>query len=251
MKKFISIIAFCLVSALLIAQSLSIASYNMLRLGDGTKDYKTLASVISTFDVCGAIEVMNENGMKQTLQYLPDYKYVISKTSVGTDKYKEYFGVFYNTKKVTVTEIGLYPTTGFVRNPYGVTIKDLNSDFSVNLVIVHIIYGSSEKDRIAEVNNLDELYTYFNKENNTIISGDFNLENVKNFDITKYSTNVSGVNKSTLGMKSASNSYDHMFVSKELVNKIIKSDVDYWTQDWNTRKTVSDHFPVYCIISIK
>lgn len=251
MKKLITLIIVCFVSSILVAQSLSIASYNMLRLGDGTKDYKTLASVISHFDVCGAIEVMNENGMKQVITYLPDYKYVISKTSVGTDKYKEYFGVFYNTKKVLVTEIRLYPATGFVRNPYAVTIKDLNSKFTVTLVIVHIIYGNSEKDRVAEISNLDELYTYFDKGNTTIISGDFNLENVKNFDITKYSTNVSGVNKSTLGLHSASNNYDHMFVSNALVSKITKSEVYYWTQDWSTRKTVSDHFPIYCIISTK
>lgn len=231
---------------------ISVASYNMLRLGANKKDYVTLAAVIKNFDVVGAIEVMKEDGMKAVMPNLPGWSYAISEHSVGTKIYKEFYGFFYNDRIELVKLLGFYPGEGFMRAPYGAQFKVKDSDFTFNLIIAHIVFGDSAKDRIAEINNLGKVYEYFesitgNKQI-TMIAGDFNFENIAEFDelIDMGSTEISPVKKSTLGEKGPVSDYDHMFVSNNLKQYIVESDVLYWTDDWQgTRKTVSDHFPVY------
>ena len=235
--------------------TVSIASYNMLRLGTNNhKDYEKLASVVENFDVVGSIEVIKETGMQETMKYLPTtWKYVISEKNVGTTSYKEYFGYFYDDKIELVQPLGFYPINEeFERPPYGAQFKIKNSDFTFNVIIAHIVFGDSIQERISEINNLGKVYEYFeNKTGNkkiTIICGDFNLENIKEFDelINMGNVNLDSVKKTTLGKKGPSSDYDHMFMSSNLSKNVVECDVLYWTDDWeNSRKYVSDHFPIY------
>ncbi len=259
MKRAVFIILLVLSTVFAFSQELLVATYNTLRLGDGTKDYPTLATVIGHFDVLGAIEVMDESGMKKVKEYLPEsWSYGISEKSVGTKKYKEYFGYFYNSNSVTVEPLGFYPNISneFIRPPYGIKVTS-KSGYTFNLVICHLIFGESSAARIREASNLGRVYTYFEGRTGntatTIIAGDFNLESIKKFkSLTDLGLpEVSAMKKTTLGQVAASNDYDHMFVGKNVKSRIVESDVYYWTTDWNTRKTVSDHFPVYCIIRCK
>lgn len=236
-------------------QEISVASYNMLRLGyNNGKNYKMLANVINNFDLVGAIEVMNQKGMELTLQELgPNWSYIISEKSVGSSSYKEFFGFFYNNKIELVKVLGFYEGEAkFERPPYGARFRVKNSDFEFNLIIVHTVFGNSILERITETNNFGLVYTYFESltgnQHSTIIAGDFNLENISEFDelIDMGVSEITSVKKSTIGVNGPVSDYDHIFISEQLKEKVIESDVLYWTSDWiTTKKTVSDHFPVY------
>lgn len=243
------------------AQELLVASYNMMRLGHGTKDYPTIASVVDDFDIVGAIEVMTPEGMERVKEYLPStWSYVVSEKAVGLKAYKEYFGFFYNTDTVEIVKVlGFYPNIQkeFMRPPFAVQIKAKKGSAIFSIALAHIIYGDKSADRVREVSALNKVYTYFDnatgKTGSIIIAGDFNLESMKNFSALKALgvSELTSVKKTTLGQKSLSNDYDHIFIGKTLASKIIEADVYYWTSNWDTRKTVSDHFPVYCIINCK
>ncbi len=259
MKKLMSIAILFIAVVFCSAQEISIASYNMMRLGYGTKDYVALASVVDDFDVVGAIEVMRQTGMEKTLQQLPEnWSYVIADYPVGDKSYKEYYGFFYNVKIEVVRVLGYYPDAenAFMRPPFAVQFRVKETGFIFNLVLAHIVYGDSSKVRIAEIQNLGKVYQYFEMltgdQSRTIIAGDFNEESISNFRslIDMGVSEMTSVGKTTLGLRSSVNDYDHIFVSSLLVYRIVKSDVWYWTTDWSTRKTVSDHFPVYCILNV-
>jgi len=47
-----------------------VASFNALRLGEKQKDYRTFAQILAKFDLIGLEEVMNEKGVKKTQAYL-------------------------------------------------------------------------------------------------------------------------------------------------------------------------------------
>jgi len=256
-KKIFMCFAMVLLSIAVFAQSLSVASYNMLRLGDGTKDYQTLAKVISHFDVCGAIEVMNKDGMDKTLAVLPpNWKYTISDSAVGEKTYREFYGFFYDDSVELVKTLGFYPDTGkkFARPPYGVQFRVKSTGFTFNLVIVHIVYGDTRAGRLTEISHMGEAYQYFEQlsgnTGSTIIAGDFNEESMKSFSSlnTAGTSDAEPVKNTTIGAKGAANDYDHCFVSSALKARVKTADVYYWTSDWNTRKTVSDHFPVFVIL---
>ena len=238
-----------------IVQEVSVASYNMLRLGHNNgKDYKTLASVINNFDLVGAIEVMNQKGMDLTVAELgSNWSYIISERSVGSSSYKEFFGFFYNDRIELIKTLGFYVGDArFERPPYGARFKVKDSDFEFNLIIAHTVFGDSVAERIAETNNFGLVYAYFESltgnQHSTIIAGDFNLETIAEFNelIDMGVSEIATVGKSTIGVNGPVSDYDHMFISEQLREKIIESNVLYWTSDWiTTKKTVSDHFPVY------
>lgn len=257
MKRFIASLIIIFSFSVAFAQDLKLASYNMMRLGTNNhKDYTTLASVVNNFDIVGAIEVINEKGLASIESVLPSgWKYIISPNSVGEKTYREYYGFLYNDKVEVVKDVGFFPNkeNEFARPPYCVQFRDKASGFVFNVAIIHVIYGVPSQ-RIAEINNLGKAYTYFENETgnlgNTIIAGDFNEENIDSFKsiIDLGTSEVSSIKKTTLGESSPVNDYDHMFVSLKLKFYIKEADVYYWTTDFaGTRKTVSDHFPVYCV----
>lgn len=259
MKRLIASVVLFFAVAMAWSDDLRIASYNMMRLGNGTKDYTMLASVVDDFDVVGAIEVMNKRGMDLVRDKLPaGWSHVVSDVSVGDKSYKEFFGFFYNDKVEVVSVLGFYPDeeNAFMRPPFGVQFRVKETGFTFNLVLAHIVYGDNPKVRLAEINHLGKAYEYFERLTAnlgmTIIAGDFNMESLSAFKslVDLGVVELGTVKKSTLGKTGAANDYDHMFASKALIPRVKESDVYYWTVDWSTRKTVSDHFPVYCVISV-
>ena len=64
-----------------------IASFNTLRLGEKEKDYRTLSKILAKFDLIGLEEVMNEKGVKRVQRFLEKltkekWDYIISENSV-------------------------------------------------------------------------------------------------------------------------------------------------------------------------
>lgn len=259
MKRLVASVIMFFAVTVAFADSIRIASYNMMRLGNGTKDYATLALVVDDFNIVGAIEVMKPKGMEAVKKLLPEgWSYVISEYPVGDKSYKEYYGFFFDDKVEVVRVLGFYPDeeNSFMRPPFAVQFRVKSTGFVFNVALSHIIYGDSPKVRIAEILNLGKVYSYFEAMTEsrgiTIIAGDFNEESLAPFKalLDLGMAELGTVKKSTLGSRGAANDYDHMFASTTLLPRITESDVYYWTVDWSTRKTVSDHFPVYCVLEV-
>ena len=261
MKKLILFILFVLCPLELSSET--IASYNVLRLGQSKKDYNALAKTMSQFDIVGLIEVMNEDGVRALVEALNnnpsiEWKYLVSNYKVGRTTYKEYYAYVYKTPKVELIHpVGFYLEIAdeFEREPYGAMFKIGKFDFV--FVLCHFIYGKDESEREEEASNLIYVYEYFRKisgdEKDVIIAGDFNLS-ANNPAFTSLLQRSGSIRyrinptfKTTVGLMGLSNSYDNIFASLTYTWEIEYGGVyvpdikDYLVY----RKIVSDHLPVY------
>ena len=134
-----------------------VASFNALRLGEKQKDYRTFAQILAKFDLIGLEEVMNEKGVKKTQAYLEKltnekWDYIISENSVGSENYREYFAFIYRKSKFSEARgLGFYKEKDeneFMREPYGAYFKAGNFDFVY--IIAHSVFGDKEKHRLLE-----------------------------------------------------------------------------------------------------
>ena len=113
-----------------------VASFNALRLGEKQKDYRSFVKILSNFDLIGLEEVMNEKGVKKTKAYLEKltkekWDYIISEHSVGSENYREFYAFIYRKEKFQeARKIGFYKEKNdneFMREPYGAYFKSLIS----------------------------------------------------------------------------------------------------------------------------
>lgn len=246
----------------------SIAVFNTLRLGKTEKDYNHLARAVKPFDIVGLVEVMDKRGVFQLLRELEKidpatkWDYHISPYGVGADTYKEYYAYIYKKEKVSLIEkIGFFPDYDdkLIREPYGVTFKIENFDFT--FVLMHSRYGKKVSQRQFEANELVNVYNYFQNydenEQDIIIGGDFNLPaddsafssllNHKDDIIYALSPSI----KTTIGTKGFANSYDNFFLSKKYTTEFKGESgaLDITNGDYiKTRKEVSDHIPVFILV---
>jgi len=242
------------------AQELRVASYNMERLGQGHKDYAALAAVIARYDVVAAEEVMNAKGPSDVMARLGrGWSDFVSAPGEGSKGYQEHFGFFYDDKIELSRDLGEYPAPReFFRPPYAVQFRVKSTGFTFNLVACHIVYGRSEKERVAEISHLEEVFAYFDglTENKglTIIAGDFNEDKSAAFASLTENGNRDAIppEGTTMGARGPAHFYDHIFIPRNLLSRIEKGDVDYWTSDFaGSRANESDHFPVYVILDVK
>lgn len=243
----------------------SVASFNMLRLGyNNGKDYDAIACIIRNFSLTGIVELMNETGVVTLKEALEDitgdqWDYIISSRSAGRSTYKEYFGFIWHSDKVALLEdLGFYPEKAdeFEREPYGAEFRI--GDMDLTMVLNHIVYGDSISERRAEVQELAEVYAYFQDlngdEDDVIIAGDFNLPyDPAYFTLTGTDSIINAIAPSTLttiGDSGLSSSYDNMFFSTEFTAEFGSSGVlDYTMNNYTLlNTTVSDHLPVYMIL---
>lgn len=241
-----------------------IGSFNALRLGESRKNYKELSNILVLLDIVGLVEVSSREGVETLVDELEKYThekwdYHISPYPVGTKKYKEYYAFIWKKDKVKFLKSrGFYDDKEdkFIREPYGADFKIGEFDFT--FVIIHSVYGKNKSVRIAEAMNLHKVYDYFqnldSKENDIIIGGDFNLsvrsEGFKNlFDHKDNITNCISPNmKTTIGTKGYANQYDNIFISKIYTKEYTGMSGGIDTANGNykeTRKTISDHIPVF------
>ena len=240
------------------AQELRIASYNMERLGQDRKDYGALARVVAGFDLVAAEEVMNGQGMASILALLgPGWSDAMSDTGEGSSRYQEHFGFFYSSSRVAlVQKLGEFPRVSeFFRPPFGAQFRSRDSGLLFNLVACHIVYGKSERRRVAEISHLGEVYRYFEGMTGnhavTMIVGDFNEERSETFGSLAAldDREVIPPQATTIGPRGPAHAYDHMFLPPGLLPLEVRAGVDYWTTDYGrVRKLVSDHFPVYVVL---
>lgn len=256
MKKII-ILILAIFSTLVYSEKIKLASFNVARLGESKKDYKTLAKIISKFDIIALEEVMNENGIEKLKSYLNDYEYILS-DKVGTKKYKEHYAVIYNKNKVDkIKNLGVYSDIedDFIREPTAFYIKSNKLDMVI--IPVHSVFGDNELKRAYEANKYADVYKYFyNKthQDDILILGDFNLPaNDKAFNNIKKKYNLvnildPNVDKTTLSKKGLANSYDNIFLNLNNLKSFTKRYGVYnFTQNnyEDIRKYISDHLLIF------
>lgn len=245
--------------------TLLIASFNALRLGEKEKDYESLAKIISKFDLTGLQEVMNEKGLKKLKGYLEkvskkEWEYIISETSTGSEGYREYYAFIYKKEKIQETrKIGFYKEKSeneFMREPYGVYFKSKKFDFVY--VIAHSIFGDEEKQRLIEASNYLDVYNYFfnfTGENDIIIAGDFNVP--ANHRAFKGFLKESGtsyliepeINPTTISEKGLVSSYDNFFINRDKTEEFTGiAGVYNFIKNNNysaVKKYISDHLLIF------
>lgn len=272
--------------------TLSLAVWNIRRFGHIEQvrcenHLKIIAEVISQYDLVVIVEFMDteidvvdgkeaklKDGSKQSdflrlLKLLPNEKYAYRISEEAGKGYsgKERYAVLFNQDLVSVVTEGVTdqdPDDKFTRNPYWITFKARNFDFTI--VANHIYYGDDKDPAInrrrIEIGNLKKLYHTIQekdeKENDILVVGDFNLlpgdksfewgggasdnlwENVKPL-FNKYGeeTTLSKIPKL----------YDNIFFDTEELREYHKSalnkfHITYFDGDKRVAKRVSDHLPV-------
>jgi endonuclease/exonuclease/phosphatase family metal-dependent hydrolase len=239
-------------------EEIRIGTWNLKRLGNGSKRYDLVARVInSNMDVVSLQEVMNPDGLQQLLKYLPGWEAVLS-SKVGRNGYFEYYAVLARRDLVAFTSNSVVKDDldVWAREPLLTCMKTLSTRFC--MVTIHVIYGDSVKARDEEIKNLSLLLERLSPTHKSglILVGDFNRElSSKVFNLfPEKGFYVAGNEKTTLGENSYSNSYDHIILNLDKARWSTAKKVDIsevvCLKNFNWCSTnVSDHAPV--VISIK
>lgn len=251
-------------------ETILVASFNIMRLGEKPKDYKTISKIISKFDLVGLEEVMNEKGLKKLKYHLTnltgeEWEYIISENSVGSENYREYYGYIYKKDKFQEARgIGFYKEENkneFMREPYGAYFKSGNFDFVY--IICHSIFGDNEKQRLIEAANYSKVYEYFlnmTQENDIIMAGDFNVPaDSPAFQNLFLKNNVSYIldpknNYTTISDTGLANSYDNFFIDKKKTREYTgRYGVYNFIKNNNglIKKYISDHLLIFSEYSIE
>lgn len=180
------------------------ATWNIANLGvheRRRKDYQLIAEIITWFDLIAIQEVNNDlTGLRALLAEVPDHYRVLFSDKAGND---ERMTFFYDASKLTlleeVGEIAVPPRwkyvirvpgsnqkfNGFDRNPFLAAFQVDATGFTVELVNVHLYFGSNSKKahnrrfmetlataRWADLQRRNaQAYS-----TNIMVVGDFNLE---------------------------------------------------------------------------
>jgi deoxyribonuclease-1-like protein len=267
MKNKIKLIVFMIIlTTVIFGKDIAVVgSFNTLHLGWKGKDYEKIAQVVSMFDIVALQEVMSEEGIKKLKEETErvsnlKWDYIISEKSVGTDKYREFYGFMYKKNKVKILrKHGFYKEkcdTDFAREPFGADFRIGKFDFT--LVTVHLTFGDEKTDRQKEALILGDVYDYFQKINGTeqdvIICGDFNIPAYDGAfkSLLKHEDNIfyaiDPTVKTTIGKNGLSSSYDNMFYSYKYTKEYTGNSGVFDFTEGNykeVRKKISDHLPVF------
>jgi len=248
-----------ILSLSLFSQEFKIASWNLKNVSLNSllfkKSISTINEYISSnndFDVICLQELRDRQiiyflsgGIKEIL--FSDFKRITSREK-GKDSHKEIYGFLVNKKYKNIKEVDFFNYKDFVRPPMAIILDD-----KIAIVNIHIIYGKRKAQRVKELKNLTKIISsiekkYKIKKQNIIIAGDFNLEK-KDIEKRLKDINVLIEDKTTLGKKNLSKSYDH-FLGKELKGNVrvrtdLAKDFKFYT------KNISDHIPIELITTIR
>jgi len=154
-----------------------LASWNLKRLGHGTKRLDLAARVIARQDVVALEEVMTTGGVDELLQRLPGWGALVSPAPVGRAGYSELYAVLY--RKDTVRPLESFTVDDardeFAREPFVACLAAGGFDFCT--VVIHVVFGGTVGPRDAEIAALGPLVDRLasrSSERDWLIIGDFN-----------------------------------------------------------------------------
>ena len=157
--------------------TIALGSWNLRRLGHGTKRLDLAARLIASHDVVALQEVMSPAGVRALLEHLPGWDAAISPAPVGRAGYAEHYAVLYRRDAATVTESFTVddPDDRFTREPFVACLRAGAFDFCV--LTIHVVFGGRVGPRDAEIAALGPLLDALAKrtgEHDWLVIGDFN-----------------------------------------------------------------------------
>ena len=282
-------------------KNLLIATWNIRAFGNITRKWASeiddspkrdlhsvlcIAEIISRFDIIALQEVKdNLRGLRDTLKVLGEnWSFILTDVNKGKVGNGERMAYLFDTRRVRLSGLAgelVVPeewednigdnalSKQFVRSPYAVSFQSKKHTFI--LVTLHILYGKSPKDRIAELRGIAKwLYSWAKNINayhqDFIALGDFNIEargdllektflsedlyippQLQNeavtrsiFNATKYYDQIAWFNNPTKGPKLSMEFLDggnYDFVPYALKNRDLTKNSLSWL--------ISDHYPLW------
>jgi endonuclease/exonuclease/phosphatase family metal-dependent hydrolase len=253
--------------------TISIGTFNMEWLGDGIDDanprkdadYKRIAEIIKDLDtdILGVEEIENQSALNKILQYLPDYKTLISNTGS-----KQNPAVFYKAgmeiKKIDDFK-PLDVKAGRTRSGLIITAKKGNFDFI--MMVVHL-KSTSRYDSTAQmkdeshllrqkqalvIRNWADSVNKFSNEKDIFIIGDFNDNPTRKKQQNLFPLANSGdyifLTQDLVSCKNPKWDFiDHIVANQSALKRFYKGSVyvyDIFSKysDYEVKK-ISDHCPV-------
>ncbi len=233
----------------------SIATWNIRILSDGSRDdseLQSIASIFSNFDFVAVQEVRDTLVLDRLLTFLIEWDYIVS-AEVG-NTVKERYAFFYKPSMFTVLGapyVLVDLDNVFIREPFIAHFKTGNFDFTA--ITIHTIFGDTIADRRAENALLDDVLSLVDTANGTesdvILMGDFNLpSDDQAWDIPTHTAIVDSSVKTTI---TDTSSYDNIWINSVYTNEysdsysLIKFDETLFNNDDTAASlAVSDHRPV-------
>lgn len=266
--QFLFVFYFFIYSNFVWAQGLSIASWNIERLGHGSnKNYESLGIVGSHFDFIAIQEAMTvqglellKNALEQATRSSWDMMY---SHPIGRGSYKEKYAFIWREESVAyesgaVVYLDRYDL--YAREPYSARFIDLTTGEPFVAATVHIVFGRSVGDRTPEINELAEYWSWLHEtydDTPVLLLGDFNLPPTHAawqplLDrgaiplITQGATTLSSIDGRY------ANLYDNVFIDESNTIGVSSSGILRfpellgWTHE-QARAYVSDHAPVFVL----
>jgi endonuclease/exonuclease/phosphatase family metal-dependent hydrolase len=194
-----------------IGRNLLIATWNIRAFGNYTPAWEStpedsprrdlgaihfITEIVSRFDVIAIQEVKaNISAFKKMMELLgPNWSFTLTDVTAGSAGNGERMAYVFDTRRVNLSglaseivvpkewlsEVGQNALTEqFVRSPYAVSFQTENKSFT--LVTLHIKYGRSSRDRIAELSGIARWLREWAADanaydSNLIALGDFNID---------------------------------------------------------------------------
>jgi len=255
------------------ASTLVIGSWNVKRLGHGTKDLSVVADVIDDFDIVAVQEVMTREVVEALSIRVPTHRVLLTDTPTPVSgSYREYFAFFYDPAKLepTFNTFVPDPRDAFFRDPYLACFTVIRSRDRLCLMTLHVVWGDRVAERKAEIKAVDDALRWAQSIDETsswIILGDFNrpvddgdadvepeeewLELLDRQSLRAPVVLAGQEIPTTIAQTRYANAYDHIFVSATIQNRVVRSGrldivATHCAGQFDLcRATVSDHAPVY------
>jgi endonuclease/exonuclease/phosphatase family metal-dependent hydrolase len=211
------------------ATQLRVGTWNVKRLGQGSKRLDLVAGVIeANFDVVALQEVMTPAGLAALMANLPGWSSTLSEHAVGENGYFEYYAVLTRDGAATVTSNAIVDDAAdeWAREPMVTCLQAQRADFC--LVSTHVIFGDTVGPRDAEIQALARLVTRLRNstpsESDYIVVGDFNRSGAArsfgSFGAQGFGFSDDGLTRTTISaLNGYVNPFDHVLLDRVVTNE--------------------------------
>lgn len=263
-----SLVLACFVFVSELSADTRIASWNMKRLDSEDSDMKfnTAARVMAHFDFVSVQEVMDEPSLLRLVNELQEVTGsewgMMPSHAIGRGSYKEHYAFFWRRSEVQYVDgalVYLDSRDVFAREPLSARFRTKDGETFV-AANIHVLYGDSKEDRVPEIKALASYWAWLGEsfpEEQFFLMGDFNMEPSEYAwgPLKQVAVPLLTVGGTTLAYKNGqyANLYDNIWVPNNLKAKVQAGVFDLAgyakMSNKRTRDEISDHAPVYMIIS--
>lgn len=254
-------ITFAVIVALLggfapaLAEDVSIATWNVRYLSDGSRDaaeLRQIARVIDRYDLVAIQEARDTEVLERLEDILTGYDYIAYHV-VGRGQ-RELYAYFYRSRVFEVLGepyVFADPADKFIREPYVAHFR--SGDFDFTIITIHLLYGDSVGDRREELVLLDEVIAAVDSANgpeaDILLTGDFNFPaDDQGWELEGYEAIVAPSTPTTI---TETSSYDNIWIDPQVTAEFVGllevyafDEARFGNDDEAASLAVSDHRPV-------